>query len=267
MPRTRPIVLITDFGPDSAYVGQMKLVLHRLAPGAAVLDLAHDLPAHDVAAAALNLESAARFLPDRCVVVLVVDPGVGSKRRIVAARYGKGLFVLAPDNGALRGALGLGTPAEVRVITNEALHLKPVSPVFHGRDIFAPAAARLARGLCFKVLGPLTRYSSLEPPPWRDPVLGRSTHGVRVIHIDRFGNLITNLSAKVLGENQPVEVRCRRRRFPFATHYEAVGQGRPLSLIGSHGRLELALREASAARKLGIVPGVAVNVTLAAHVG
>ena len=260
MPLIRPIVLLTDFGPSSAYVGQMKLVFHRLSPKAPVVDLAHDLPPHNVAAASMMLEGAARFLPHRSIVVAVVDPGVGSDRRIVAARYRRGLYVLAPDNGFLSAATGLGKPAAVRVVENDALFLKPVSPVFHGRDIFAPIAARLSRGFAFAKLGPVRSHTALVSSAWPDPVVERSIQGVRVVHVDRFGNLITNLRASAIGKRRVLEATCKRRRFPFATYYGTVKKGGALSLIGSYGRLELALREASAAQKFCIAPGAKVNV-------
>lgn len=257
-----PVVLLTDFGPGSAYVGQMKMVLARRAPGAQVLDLAHDVPPQALGAASLILENAWSFLPDRSVLVAVIDPGVGSRRRIVAARFSNESLLLVPDNGVLPGASGLPRPGEVRALTCQELFLKPVSPVFHGRDIFAPVAAHLANGGAFNELGPLVRYESLVPAPWRAPVLGASVHGVRVIHVDRFGNLITNLRADGLEGRNVLSVRCRRRGFPFVTHYQAVESGRPLSLIGSHGRLELAIGEGSAAATLGVGMGTPVKVRL-----
>jgi hypothetical protein len=252
--------LLTDFGPQSAYVGQMKLVLHRLAPRATVLDLAHDLPAGNVAAAALALESAHRFLPDGAVVVVVVDPGVGSQRRIVAARYPNGLTVLVPDNGILPGANGFGAPRELRTVSNARLFLKPVSAVFHGRDVFAPVAAKLACGAPLNALGPSMAVGRLTPAPCPEPVLRPGFVCARVVLADRFGNLITNLRTEQLGRRRVEDVRCGRCRFPFVTHYAAVEKAKPLALIGSHGRLELAVRDGSAAARYAIPVGREVRV-------
>jgi len=258
--RTRPVVLLTDFGPQSAYVGQLKLVLHRLAPQAPVLDLAHDLPPQNRAAAALTLEGARRFLPRNAVVVVVVDPGVGSSRRIVAARYADDVAVLAPDNGILRAACGFEEPAELRAVANAALFLKPVSTVFHGRDILAPVAAKLARGMAWAELGPALSWRHLVPAPWSDAAFYGDSADAEVILADRFGNLLTNLRAEWLRGHRVLQVRCRRRRFPFVTHYEAVAPGDPLALIGSHGRLELAVRDGSAAERFAISAGHPVRV-------
>jgi S-adenosylmethionine hydrolase len=261
--RPLPIVLLTDFGPQSSYVGQVKLVLARLAPRAPVLDLAHDLPPQDTRAAALVLNGARAYLPEPAIVCAVVDPGVGSARRILAARFSGRVTVLAPDDGLLPALRSFGAPTAVRVVTNRALFLPRVSPVFHGRDIFAPVAARLAEGLSLARLGPIVRPATLVPAPFRAPELRAGRwRGVEIAHVDRFGNLITNLGVRNLAGARIVAAYCAGRRFPFADHYAAVGRGRPLCLIGSFGQLELALREKSAAAALRAGVGRAVRVEL-----
>ena len=260
--RGLPVVLLTDFGPQSPYVGQLKLVLARLTPRSAIFDLAHDLPPQGTAAAALVLSSAWPFLPAPCVVCAVIDPGVGSQRRILAARYAGGLLVIAPDNGILPALRSFGPPDAIHEVTNRRLFLPVVSPVFHGRDVLAPVAARLARGLALSRVGPNAAWSSLVPPAWPAPRMGARPRGVEVIYVDRFGNLVTNLHADILSGARIRCARYRRRRFPFVTHYAAVARGRPLCLIGSFGHLELALRGKSAAAALRAAPGVAVSVEL-----
>jgi S-adenosyl-L-methionine hydrolase (adenosine-forming) len=256
------VVLLTDFGPQSPYVGQMKLVLARLAPRSAVLDLAHDLPPQNPAAAALVLSGSRPFLPVPCVVCVVVDPGVGSARRILVARYAGGLQVIAPDNGILPALRSFGPPAAIREVTNRGLFLPAVSPVFHGRDVFAPVAARLAAGLAPARVGPPARPSSLARPAWRAPRMGTPPRGVEVLYADRFGDLVTNLHAEDLRGAPVRSARCAKRRFPFVTHYAAVAKGQPLCLIGSFGHLELALREKSAAAELDAAVGAEVLVEL-----
>jgi S-adenosylmethionine hydrolase len=208
------------------------------------------------------LSSARPFLPAPCVVCAVIDPGVGSKRRILAARYAGGLLVIAPDNGILPALRSFGSPDAIRVVTNRGLFLPVVSPVFHGRDIFAPVAARLARGLDLARVGPNAAWSSLVSPPWPVPRMGTPPRGVEVIYADRFGNLVTNLHAEDLSGARVRCARYRRRRFPFVTHYAAVARGHPLCLIGSFGHLELALRGKSAAAALRAARGTVVSVEL-----
>lgn len=258
-----PVVLLTDFGPHSPYVGQMKLVLERAAPGARAIDLAHDLPAHDLSAAVLVLSGAQRYLPEPCVLCAVVDPGVGSARRILAARFAKGVRVLCPDNGLLAAFAPRGRPQALHAVTNKKYFLPEVSPVFHGRDVFAPVAAALAQGLDPKALGPRVDPASLAPSPrpWPAPKLskrGGTRLAGQVVHADRFGNLVTNVPAYEVRALNLREARIGRLVFPLREHYAEVPQGRPVALVGSYGFLELALRERSAAARTGAKPGTKV---------
>lgn len=260
MPRTSPlpVVLLTDFGPHSPYVGQMKLVLERAAPGARVIDLAHDLPPHDLAAAVLVLSGAQRYLPEPCVLCAVVDPGVGGARRIVAARFARGLRVLCPDNGLLSAFASRGRPQALHAVTNRTYALPEVSPVFHGRDVFAPAAAALAKGLDPKALGPRVAPASLAPSPWPAPKLSKNGGAAQVVHADRFGNLVTNVPAHEVRALKLREAQLGRLVFPLREHYAEAAKGQPLALVGSYGFLELALREKSAAARTGAKAGTKV---------
>ncbi|MCK6474574.1 MAG: SAM-dependent chlorinase/fluorinase [Planctomycetes bacterium] len=256
-----PVVLLTDFGPHSPYVGQMKLVLERAAPGARVIDLAHDLPAHDLAAAVLVLSGAQRYLPEPCVLCAVVDPGVGSARRIVAARFANGVRVLCPGNGLLAAFAPRGRPQALHAVTNKRHFLPEVSPVFHGRDVFAPVAAALAQGLDPKVLGPRVDLSSLAPAPWPAPKFSKRDGTVmagQVVHTDRFGNLVTNVPAYEVRARKLREARIGRLVFPLREHYAEVAVAKPVALVGSYGFLELALRERSAAARTGAKAGTKV---------
>lgn len=257
-PAPLPVVLLTDFGPHSAYVGQMKLVLERAAPGARVIDLAHDLPAHDLAAAVLALSGAQRYLPEPCVLCAVVDPGVGSARRIVAARFANGVRVLCPDNGLLAAFAPRGRPQALHAVTNKKYFLPDVSPVFHGRDVFAPVAAALAQGLDPKALGPRVALSSLAPAPWPAPKLSKRGGTAQVVHADRFGNLVTNVPAYEVRARKLREARIGRLVFPLREHYAEVSVAKPVALVGSYGFLELALRERSASARTGAKPGTKV---------
>jgi S-adenosyl-L-methionine hydrolase (adenosine-forming) len=239
-----PVILCTDFGPASAYVGQMKLVIERRIAGARVIDLAHDLPPQDVVAAALVLSTAVPRLPVPSVVVVVVDPGVGSCRDILAVRYRDGLTALIPDNGLIDALLASGRPTSIHAVENSRYFEPEISPVFHGRDVFAPVAACLATGLPPSRLGPRRQLTSLQRLPV--PIEAVPDHA-SVIYVDRFGNLVTNLPARAL-PSSTAAAWIGRRRAPLVHHYAQVDRGRPLALVGSFGRLEVAVREASAAR-------------------
>ncbi|MCA9678041.1 MAG: SAM-dependent chlorinase/fluorinase, partial [Myxococcales bacterium] len=181
------ITLITDFGTADGYVGAMKGVLHRLAPGTTVVDVAHDVPRHDVAHAAWVVATAAREFPVGTIHVVVVDPGVGGARAevVVAA---DGHRYVGPDNGVFAHVTRTGLDGSW-AITSTAFRLPDAAPTFHGRDVFAPAAAALARDLPPRLAGPATCLAGALP--WPPPADGRG----HVIHVDVFGNLITDLVA------------------------------------------------------------------------
>ena len=241
------ITLTTDFGARDGYVGAMKGVLATLAPSVAVIDLAHDVPRHDVAHAAWVLRSAAPEFPPGTIHVAVVDPGVGGGRAevIVAAR---GHLFVGPDNGLFahvgRGAEGCWA------IASTGFRRPVASATFHGRDVFAPAAAALARGAPPHQAGPATRLQGRLP--WPDPASG---HGV-VVHIDVYGNLITDLPPPDGGASR---VEIAGRTLPLARTYEDVAVGALCAYVGSMGTLEIAVREGSAAALLVCGRGEAVR--------
>ncbi len=246
---TAPISLLTDFGSGSVYVGQMHAVLLRLAPDVPVVDLAHDCPAGHVEAAAYILRRSVPHFPPGTVHVVVVDPGVGTSRAVLAARTDQGLFV-GPDNGALAEAVAGG---EVRRVENRALMARDISPTFQGRDIMAPVAARLATGTALVEVGPVAR--PLHVPP----VLEIEDGGVtgRVLMADHFGNLITNIPfemlAEVGGPGGAVRVRIGAAFLDgLVATFADVAPGRALAYIGSGGHLEIAVNEGSAAEALGL---------------
>jgi hypothetical protein len=229
------VTLTTDFGTQDGYVGAMKGVIATLAPNAVVVDVTHDLPPFDVAAGAFALAQAARLFPPATVHVAVVDPGVGSARLAVAFAWG-GQFWVGPDNGVF----ALAAPGAHDAVS---LTAGDASPTFHGRDLFAPAAARLAAGAPLAALGAHCRTSDF-----------RGTKG-RILHIDRFGNLITDLvpragmSITVAGHTVG----------PLRRTYADVAPGDLLLYTGSAGLVEIAVREGSAAATLGVKRGEPVD--------
>jgi S-adenosylmethionine hydrolase len=224
----------------------MKGVIASIAPEAEVLDLSHEVSRQNVVEGALLLADSARFFPSGSIFVCVVDPGVGSKRRCLAMESGGRIF-LGPDNGLLHPVAGAGL---VRVVelTNAAYRLPDVSPTFHGRDIFAPAAAHLWNGVPLSDLGPAAVSTApLEIPAPR--VSGRRMDAL-VLFADRFGNLVTNASLGILGAAQwTVEIKGKRIGRVRRT-YSDVPEGRMLALIGSSGRLEISVRGGSALERL-----------------
>jgi len=249
--------LLTDFGTDDVYVGVMKAVLLGICPPAQVIDLTHAIPPQDVLLGALALADAAPYLPEGAVAVAVVDPGVGSARAALAARAG-GRYFVGPDNGLLSWCLA--ADAEVVRLEEPRYRLPRVSRTFHGRDLFAPAAAHVASGLDLARLG----------PPVGDPVRlawpeVRAVAGAvagAVVHADRFGNLITSIHARTLAPvDADLVIRVGGREVPLVGTYGDLSIGRPGALIGSSGRLEIAVREGSAATLLRARRGTAVVVS------
>ncbi len=189
------ITLTTDFGAGSHYVAAMKGVILSICPAATIVDVAHDVPPQDIRRAALLLDDAADWFPPETIHVAVVDPGVGTDRAIVYARIGRQQFI-APDNGLLSRLAARTPPQRLIRISDPAYWLEPVSATFHGRDIMAPVAARLALGLDPQRLGPpLDRLAMLDWPAAR---AAASRIDGAVIEIDAFGNLITNITADML---------------------------------------------------------------------
>ena len=249
MPRG-PIVLLTDFGTRDWYVAALKGVLAARAPAARIIDLTHEVPPQDVATGAFLLSAASPWFPRGTIFVAVVDPGVGSRRRLLAVASA-GRYFLGPDNGLLALSLQHDPRARIIELTNRRFWLTPVSRTFHGRDILAPVAAHLARGVALHQLG--LRRPSLQPLP-RSAARrhGRGVTGV-IIHIDAFGNLITNLDAAACGVSARVHrctVQVRRRRIPVVSSYADGRPGQPIAVVNSLGLLEVAVFQGSAAGQL-----------------
>jgi S-adenosyl-L-methionine hydrolase (adenosine-forming) len=258
IPAVSVITLTTDFGTRDWFVGTMKGVIARIVPAARVIDLTHDLPQGDHRAAAFALAASYRYFPLGSVHVVVVDPGVGSRRKALAVRTDDAFFV-GPDNGVLSWALGRQRVRAVHALENEAYFLQPVSRTFHGRDIFAPVAAHLSRGVSIRKLGPpLSNFVRLD---WPEP---RKEQGViegGVVYIDRFGNAITNLDSNVVASSglATCEIRGkRRRRCPLRPFYQAVAPNAAVAVLGSSGFLEIAVNGGSAKEVLGISVGTRV---------
>lgn len=245
------ITLLTDFGTADGYVGEMKGVLATLARGAQLVDVSHELPPQDVECGRLTLARYWRRFPEGTAHLVVVDPGVGSARQCLAVESA-GRFLVGPDNGVLSPALLLPGARAV------ALPVPPgASATFHGRDVFAPAAAALATGASLEALG----APAVDPIVRRTPEARRLADGRvagEVIAVDRFGNAITNLMTHRPGAVVEVDGRA----LPVRRTYADVAAGEPVALVGSSGLIEVAVREGSAAGVLGLRRGAGVVLRL-----
>jgi S-adenosylmethionine hydrolase len=260
----RPTVaLLTDFGTRDHYAGTLKGVILNICPDATLVDISHDVPAHDVMAGAFELAACYRYFPHGTVFLVVVDPGVGSVRRGIAADTGDFKFV-APDNGVLSAVFRESPPRKVVELTERKYALPTVSRTFEGRDRFAPAAAHLAKGVALVSLGKsLSNFYLLDLPR---PVSDEAGLTGQVVRVDRFGNLITNIDRRAFMQfagNQPIAVEVGGREVPriVATYAEAPAQ-ELCALFGSTDHLEVAIKGGDAAGMLGFGRGTAVKVRI-----
>jgi S-adenosylmethionine hydrolase len=267
MTENKPVIaLMTDFGLADTYVGQMKSVI-AARTSASVIDLTHSVAPQNVLHAAYLFSTAHPYLPDGAVIVCIADPGVGTDRSPIAVQWTRG-YLVGPDNGWLSylvrdvsaaNAESAETPIPegwtVAALENPAYQLTPVSRTFHGRDIFAPAAAALAEGTAIEELGP--KRDSLVTLAVPMPVDDGGTVRGQVVHVDNFGNLITNIPSAYLGASILVSIAGGEIRGPAQSY-----QAKPFAaLVGSSGVLEIAAPNANAARLLGIGIGAPVSVT------
>ena len=262
------ITLTTDFGTSDAYVGVMKGVILGINPNVRIVDLTHAVPPQDVHEAAFLIQSAYRYFPKGTVHLIVVDPGVGSDRRAIVYQTERAFFV-CPDNGILTYLLQEVENEEeqsgnVVAVQNRDYFLPEVSNTFHGRDIFAPVAAHLSLGVPLAEIGPsVENLVRLQIPTVEisgDKLIGK------IIKVDRFGNLITNISSGDLGaflENVvSYEIKAGNVRLNRLNRAYAESEvGEPLAIIGSSGLLEIAVNGGNAERHLGLKRGDAVAVT------
>ncbi|MBI5650203.1 MAG: SAM-dependent chlorinase/fluorinase [Chloroflexi bacterium] len=259
----RLITLTTDFGLSDGFVGMMKGVILNINPDATIVDITHDIAPQNIEEGAFLFANASRFFPAHAIHVVVVDPGVGTARRPIALQTGETFFV-APDNGVLSRTLRADhASSAIRAVhLNRAEYwLAHISNTFHGRDIFAPVAAHLSRGVSLDALGdPIDDWARIEIAlPTRDAngaLIGK------VIHIDRFGNAITNIAAEMLAglDRAEIEIAGRVMRGIRATYADGA-PGEPIALISSSGHLEIARREANAAKSLQIEIGNQIRVS------
>ena len=258
----RPVIaLLSDFGTRDHYAGTMKAVVLGLCPDITLIDITHDITPHDVVEGALQLAASYRYFPAGTIFLTVVDPGVGSPRRGIAAEAGDYRFV-APDNGVLTAVLRELPPRRVVELTERRYARPTVSRTFEGRDRFAPAAAWLAKGIQLSALGrTITGYQQLDLPV---ADIGETLLAGVVLLDDRFGNLVTNIDRhtfEAFARSHPVSVRVGGQ--PIAgvvATYADIRPGEVCALFGSTDHLELAVNGGSAAAALGAARGAVVEI-------
>lgn len=242
------IIMLSDFGHRDAYVGIMKSVVLGRCPDAQIVDLCHDVPAQNVLSGAHILATAVPYLAPKTTVIAVVDPGVGSRRRAVAVESSDFVFV-APDNGLLTEVFEMQPPRRAVVLDKPEFHLPNVSQTFHGRDIFSPVAGSIAAGRDIEEVGTPCDVQSLVRLPEIGPMIKDDAIEVRVVHVDHFGNVITNLRRPTVTalEREVFGIKIKGTIAPLRTTFGDVPEGDAVCYFNSTDYLELGIRNRSAA--------------------
>jgi S-adenosyl-L-methionine hydrolase (adenosine-forming) len=252
------ITLTTDFGLSDWFVGAMKGVILGINPAAQIVDITHQVPAGDIRAGGFALAACHQFFPQKTIHIAVIDPGVGSDRSAIAVQT-KNHFFIGPDNGVLSPALEQNEIVAIHRLENRKFHSATVSRTFHGRDVFAPVAAHLSRGIAIRNLGSRATDRVHLRIPQAKTTRGRIEG--EVLYIDRFGNAITNISKDQLDTFERGKVKVRvsvavgKQTLPVDQFYEQVPAGHGLALIGSTNYLEIAVNGGNAARQFKLIPG------------
>jgi S-adenosylmethionine hydrolase len=249
------ITLITDFGIEDAYVGVMKGVALSINSSATFVDITHHVNPQDIVQAAYLIKSSYKYFPEGTVHMIVVDPGVGSERPIIALEM-KGQFFLAPDNGVLTLLMDEGKIDSLARVENKRFFLKTISQTFHGRDIFAPVSANISKGIKIKELGPPLDRQELVHLTIQKPYTSKQGELVgTVVSIDHFGNITTNIDEPCLkkfyitNQVKKLEIFIGKNRIKgLSNSYSSVKRHHPLAIIGSFGYLEIALNQGNAGR-------------------
>ncbi len=258
------ITLTTDFGLLDPYVSEMKAVILSISPEARIVDITHNISKFNIRMGAFILSSALNYFPKGTIHVAVVDPGVGSQRRPLLIETKKG-FLIGPDNGLLILAAQKQGIKNVYELTNTNLMLNKVSNTFHGRDIFAPAAAYLLKGVTPMTFGPKT--NELTKPIFAKVIKTKNTLIGQIIYIDDFGNIITNIPLDksfqdLIGQKLNIKLSTSNLIIKFCKTYSEVKIGELLITIGSHGFLEISANQNNAGKILNIKPGTEIVVNI-----
>ncbi|MBW2328546.1 MAG: SAM-dependent chlorinase/fluorinase [Deltaproteobacteria bacterium] len=245
------ITLTTDFGLEDPYVGQLKGAILKHNISVRIIDICHSIPAHDILTAAVTIRTSYNYFPKGSIHLVIVDPGVGSQRRILAATAGKDLFI-APDNGALSLLFKDNMIQTVHRVENASLFPSEISSTFHGRDIMAPVAAAMAGGMHLNKVGPVAEINSCTHLDLPEPTISGTGIKGQVLHVDRFGNIRTNITTADLSKFQPASfsgIRIKSHKVGnISNTYSDSPSGSLVAVIDSAGYLEIAVNRGSAAR-------------------
>ena len=256
------ITLMTDFGLADGFVGTMKGITYTINPDATIIDVSHEIASQDISAAAFLLGASYRYCPPGTIHVIVVDPGVGSQRRAIAVETAEYYFV-APDNGVLTRVLAQEEVIKSVELTNAEYFLDEISDTFHGRDVFAPIAAHLSLGIGIDALGVET--GDLIEIPLSEPEIVQDGIKGSVIYVDKFGNLITDITRKlfetVVSDRQFVIKVAQIKLDSISRSYADAPDGHALAIFDSFGNLEIAVNRANASKILGVKTGDNVRIS------
>ncbi len=250
---TAIITLTTDFGTDDGFVGSVKGVILSINSGTSIVDISHTVNPHDILGGAFVLYQAYSYFPENTIHIAVVDPGVGSKRQAIIIETDKHLFV-GPDNGIFSLVLKNERPKRIISLTNEEYFLNDISNTFHGRDIFAPVAARLTLGETVSNFG--DELEKIEIADWGEPLRTDDRLEGTVLHVDRFGNLITNISTEDIlsfSKESSIQIQVGGKTIKgLSKTYSDGKKGKPIALISSVNLLEIAYNMDSAQKNTGM---------------
>ena len=258
----RIITLTTDFGLQDYYVSAMKGVILQEAPNVRLIDISHEIPSQDIMAGSWVLKNSVMLFPSNTVHLVVVDPGVGTSRKPVALKI-KDQYFVGPDNGIF-SLLTQEEDFEAVQLTNDSYWRANPSSTFHGRDIFAPVAAHLCNGVELTELG--DSIESLQRYRWAVPIADKDGIQGWIIHIDKFGNLITNVSSSLIDEmieSNDVKLYVGNTILDqIGNTFETVAEGEPVAYIGSSDMLEIAINKGNAKEMLGVQKGAQISLVL-----
>jgi len=256
------ITLLTDFGTKDGYAGTMKGVILNINPHVVIVDISHEIKRHDINEAGFVLASSYNFFPENSIHAAVVDPGVGSSRKIIAVRCNKYIFI-APDNGLLKYVYFKEKNFEVYEVTNESFFLSKISNTFHGRDIFAPVAAHLSKGVHLTEIGKKT--DNYERSHIEKPVIEKNAIFGTILYSDAFGNLVTNINDSLVNDHirtaVPVIRAGKATIKGIKKSYDSVKQGETVAIVSSAGFLEISINKGSARNILNLQEGDKVQIS------
>lgn len=250
--KRRIIALLTDFG-DTHYVGIMRGVILSINPNVVIVDITHNIRRHNIVEGAFILLNTYKYFPAKTIFVIVIDPGVGSSRKAIIVKCKRYIFI-GPDNGVLYPSIIEDGVEDIYMITNRKYMLENISQTFHGRDIFAPIAGYVSRGIKLSEIGPKLNLSEIAKITFNKPIIRDKKIIGEILYIDGFGNIVTNIDANIIkklciGRHRiSLEIAEHKYMLPLVKSYSDVDRGKPLLIIDSFNMLEIAINGGDASK-------------------